>query len=113
MSQIGCGSSIFQNSKRSDSEMRGVGSHYGAPKILPERKQSSIYNEQPERDSLNGPSSVPEREGVSDTPIDVGKPGNGGRHKLRGGAGGSGGRRTFLGLLSGRASDMLEHTEPL
>lgn len=82
----------------------------------------SVYNEQPERDSLNGPSSVPDREGVSDTPpVDSGKFGlagdaaaaGRGRHKLRGGASGSGARKTFLGLLSGRATDMLEHTEPL
>ncbi|XP_039294561.1 proton channel OtopLc-like [Nilaparvata lugens] len=65
-----------------------------------------VYNEQPERDSLNGPMSVTERDRERDRDAipDLGasKPN---RHKLRP-------SKTFMGFLSSGRSDMLEHTEP-
>ncbi|PSN55343.1 hypothetical protein C0J52_01831 [Blattella germanica] len=70
----------------------------------------SVYNEQPEQDSLNEPNSGPE---PASLPADSNPAGGPGKHhhhsrKLRGG-------RTLLGILtSGRSSslDMLDHTEP-
>lgn len=76
---------------------------YGAQKNGNERKHSSsVYNEQAERDSLNGPTSLGERDRDAIPDLGASKPS---RHKLRP-------SKTFLGLLSSGRSDMLEHTEP-
>jgi hypothetical protein len=69
----------------------------------------AVYNEQPEQDSLNDPSSGPE---PAATPAELNPPGKHRDHsrpKLRSG-------RALLGILtSGRSSalDMLDHTEPV
>lgn len=67
-----------------------------------------VYNEQPEQDSLNDPSSGPEPAATPAELNPTGKHRDHSRSKLRSG-------RALLGILtSGRSSalDMLDHTEP-
>nr|CAD7257584.1 unnamed protein product [Timema shepardi] len=75
---------------------------------------SSVYNEQPERDSLNDPNSCPEPLPTPD-PSPASAAATGARSKTPRYSGKLGTGRTLLGILtSGRSSstDMLEHTEP-
>nr|CAD7445238.1 unnamed protein product [Timema bartmani] len=74
----------------------------------------TVYNEQPERDSLNDPNSCPEPLPTPD-PSPASAAATGARSKDPRYSGKLGTGRTLLGILtSGRSSstDMLEHTEP-
>nr|CAD7568198.1 unnamed protein product [Timema californicum] len=74
----------------------------------------SVYNEQPERDSLNDPNSCPEPLPTPD-PSPASAAATGAQSKTPRYSGKLGTGRTLLGILtSGRSSstDMLEHTEP-
>nr|CAD7402564.1 unnamed protein product [Timema poppensis] len=75
----------------------------------------TVYNEQPERDSLNDPNSCPEPLPTPDPSPASAAAATGARSKTPRYSGKLGTGRTLLGILtSGRSSstDMLEHTEP-
>lgn len=70
-------------------------------------KDHKLYSDQPERDSLNGPPSLVDHEPDPSPGVGAGKASRRNvSSKMRGGR-----SNGFLGLLSNRNSDMLQHTE--